>query len=307
MSKESSAICAYVESFKPYVRLDFYDLTDAERKVLRAMLSFTPRSSGLAIYKDIPAIARRANCSERTVQNVIHGYTRKDGTKAIGLMARGILSRTAPANRAKRRPATYRINWEAFSLDPRQIGDLEQRMQLPLPIPGLKTPPIPDDDNRETAGENPVEALRKTSPPGATAAPHMRKGCTPEVQRLHPRGAAAAPRFEILVESLSSERAENSCVVFDRGAVQIQPQSRKRATLSTIHPGLREKILRELREITQAAIGSPRPGPYPEDVANFNARLMRLACERAGIWAHVTEDLVQEFYESTLAKARGEN
>jgi helix-turn-helix protein len=91
-------------------------------------------SDGSTIWASIARLAAYSKFSERTVQRLIRG-----------LHAHGILTEIAPANAAKRRPATYRINEAAMHDDPVMAPYLNRQGQLPgvrrAPVPGE---PIPD-------------------------------------------------------------------------------------------------------------------------------------------------------------------
>lgn len=181
------AILQYLETLPYNARLDCYDLTHAERSLIRAMCGCSP-PKGFTVWLDIPALGVRANLSRKQIQRLIHGWIdSRNGQKHKGLKARGILTEVAKANRGLRRPATYRVNWDAFSLDPAQIGVLERRMQKNLP--GIKRPAVP--------GEEII--LPDAPPPPVTAPGNMRHGdaCpakTPLNNPARPSGLPGAPR-----------------------------------------------------------------------------------------------------------------
>ncbi len=115
-------------------RLHWYKLTTAEFALLTAMCEHC--SDGSTIWAAIPRLAAYSKLSERKVQRLIGA-----------LRGRGILSQLAPANTAKRRPATYRINEAGFQEDPRMAPYRARQEQLPgicrKPVPGE---PVPDRD-----------------------------------------------------------------------------------------------------------------------------------------------------------------
>jgi hypothetical protein len=113
-------------------RLHWYRLSVAEFALLTAMCEHC--SDGSTIWASIPRLAAYSKLSERKVQRLI-----------CHLCGRGILSQLAPANTARHRPVTYRINEPAFQDDPRMAAYRTCQKQLPgiphTPVPGE---PIPD-------------------------------------------------------------------------------------------------------------------------------------------------------------------
>lgn len=153
-SQNIDAILQYMEKLPYQARLDYFMLTHAERSLIRAMCSCSP-PKGFTVWLDIEDLGIRANLSRKQVQRLIHGWTdQRNGNQHHGLKARGIVTEVAKANRGRRRPATYRVNWDAFSLDPQLIGVLERRMQLTLP--GIKRPAVPGEEIQESS--SPVTA-----------------------------------------------------------------------------------------------------------------------------------------------------
>jgi hypothetical protein len=307
LSTEVDAVARYVEMLNPYARLDYYDVDVEEKSLLRAMLGCS-RGTGFVIHVEIKTLARKAGLSEKTARRRIQGYTSKNGTKVPGLMARGILSQTAPSNYREARPATYRINWEAFTIDARQIGDLEQKLQTRIPFPGMKMPPEPDAHNLAKPVETAEEDGGKNLPLAVTASP-------PGGQVVHawrsPRPSPAVTATAIgvnsgvdLCVSSSSKTNNNSCAAFERGAVEISKSwsSAPRSSWATLHPGIRARISRELERIAEAHVGMNTHGWTAEQFARHRAGNMRTACVRAEIWKHVTEDLVAEVYIAAVGK-----
>jgi hypothetical protein len=123
-----------LELLSPDMRLDFYVLTHSERSLLRAMCrlvelsNYVSHNQGAARHtayydhtytESIKTLAIWAHLSQRTVRNLLNGYT-KSGIHRPGLKARGIVSELAPANKGRRTLAVLRINWQAFELNRRQ-------------------------------------------------------------------------------------------------------------------------------------------------------------------------------------------
>jgi hypothetical protein len=123
-------------------RLHWYKLTGDELVLLQAMVEHC--SDGSTIWASVPRLAAYSKLSERKVQRLIHGEER-NGRHIPGLCDRGILSKLASGNAAKRRPATYRLNEDALEEDPRMGRYRNRQQQLPgigrRPVPGE---PIPD-------------------------------------------------------------------------------------------------------------------------------------------------------------------
>lgn len=137
---DGDAVQKYVLSLPPKARLEYYVLSRKDRDVLRAMLSFN--RTGAEIFPAVPTLAEEAELSVKTVQRSINGYKREDGKKVPGLRDRGILLELAPARGGKNpRAASYRINWEAFTVNPAKVGEIERRLQKTLP--GIKEKPMP--------------------------------------------------------------------------------------------------------------------------------------------------------------------
>ena len=137
-------------------RLHWYKLTPAEFALLTAMCEHC--SDGSTVWAAIPRLAAYSKLTERTVQYLIRG-----------LSARGVLSQLAPANGAKRRPATYRVNEAALEEDPRMSPYRIHRQQLPLT--GIQRRAIPGEPISD-----PVQPVHRS---GATVSPDP-------VQPLHP-------------------------------------------------------------------------------------------------------------------------
>jgi Helix-turn-helix domain len=127
-------------------RLHWYRLSSAEFALLTAMCEHC--SDGATIWAAVPRLAAYSKLSERKVQRAMRELCR-----------RGILSQLAPANAAKRRPTTYRINEAALQDDPRMAPYLTRQEQLPgiwrASVPGE---PIPDRDlvsaGHQTGGQS---------------------------------------------------------------------------------------------------------------------------------------------------------
>lgn len=144
-------------------RLHWYSLTTAEFSLLTAMCEHC--SDGSTIWAAIPRLAAYSKLSERTVQLLLREFC-----------SRGILSQLAPANTAKRRPATYRINEAALDDDPRMVPYRVRQQGLP----GVQRAPIPGEAVPDRCL---VQRVHQSS---ANNSPDL-------VQRLHQSGVKAAP------------------------------------------------------------------------------------------------------------------
>jgi hypothetical protein len=138
-------------------------LSASEFSLLTAMCEHC--SDGSTIWAAIPRLAAYSKLSERNVQLLIRSFC-----------SRGILSQLAPANTAKRRPTTYRINESALVDDPRMT--LYRMSQKKLP--GIHIPPIPGEP---VAEPNLVKPLHQSD---ETIAPNL-------VKPLHQSGETSAP------------------------------------------------------------------------------------------------------------------
>lgn len=151
-----------MEQLKPQTRLDYYVLTHAERSLLRAMCAYS--TEGAAFIHSIPVLAQRASMDERHARRLLRGYTRKDGTKSIGLIPRGIVTISAPANPVLERPATLTIRWEAMTIDPGKQHILERRMQLALPLTGKQAAVAEEEAAKADGSEHsPEQASRRVN------------------------------------------------------------------------------------------------------------------------------------------------
>jgi hypothetical protein len=123
-------------------RLHWYRLTPAEFCLLTAMLEHS--SDGLTIWPSIRRLAAYSKLSMKQIYNLIHGYTSTaTGEHVPGLLDRAIISEIAPANTAKRRPATYRVNEGAMVVDPAIIPYLSKERQETLP--GIRLAAVPGE------------------------------------------------------------------------------------------------------------------------------------------------------------------
>jgi hypothetical protein len=109
-------------------RLHFYRVDVFEFVVLTAMCQHD--WFGQSIWPSTKRLAAFAKLSRRKTEYVLQA-----------LCARGILSKLAPASRGKRKPATYRINEEAFEEDPRMAPYVKRQ----LPLPGVRIPAVPGE------------------------------------------------------------------------------------------------------------------------------------------------------------------
>jgi hypothetical protein len=330
------AVTRYVNKLPLGARLKYYQLSKGERFVLQAMLDCS-RDTGELIFATKETLAELAGVDEKTVHNAIHGYKRKDGTRQVGLKDRGILSQLAAPKRGKHKAVTYRINWEAFVIDPQQTGAIEERLQETLP--GMKTRPRPDSHHiaPESREQSPQPAGGKAVDPAkreATSPSLIGSRSLPGGQPLPPREATVAPVLKSFTSVSTSLTTNSSSAGSDRGVVQIpaagsekavvrepfsaKPKTsppRRAAGWATLHPAIRRRIERELELVKEAEVGSWSDyGKTPEQIAAAAGGRVRRACERAKIWPHVTEDLVQVTYELVLEmeeaqgqKPEGEN
>ena len=99
-------------------------------------------SDGSTVWASLPRLSTYADLSVRQIFNLIHGRDR-NGQHVPGLLQRGILSELAPANRGKKRPATYRINEGALEEKPGMARYLAAQRQGVLP--GIRRPSVPGE------------------------------------------------------------------------------------------------------------------------------------------------------------------
>jgi hypothetical protein len=100
------------------VLLYWADLSNVQKSVLDAMLEHC--SDGSVVWASLSRLAAYAKVSRKTVQRVLHGdeVSRRRRVKRQGLIGLGYVTELSKANAAKRRPATYRINFDALADDP---------------------------------------------------------------------------------------------------------------------------------------------------------------------------------------------
>lgn len=315
------AISRYMEGLPHQARLDYYSLSHAERSLLRAMCSCSP-PAGLTVWLSEENLGVRANLSRKHVQRLIHGWKdERNGTKHMGLKARGILTEVAKANRGRRRPATYRVNWDAFEIDPAHVGILERRMQMMLP--GVKRPAAPGEEiipQPATAGDTcdtvshveqklplipvvqkPVENLRMESG-------HMRHRVAPDASPC--RSTCVTVSHRVLdLSSRSSNRKPNQQLAESKqgGPVEIAGKAGSSKSAWQQLPGnLQRKMDREIDLIREARVGSASHSDErtPEEIAGEVRHLLLVAGERAGIWPQVSKQIAQETYDEVLADER---
>ena len=133
----------------PKTRLYWASLTNAEKSVLDAMYEHC--SDGSIVWAALPRLAAYSKLSRKTVQRALHGDHRKGRQHTLGLIGRGIVTQLAPANRGKKRPATYRINADALAEDP-QMERYKSRQQV---LPGIRRTAVPGE---------PIESCSTTDP-----------------------------------------------------------------------------------------------------------------------------------------------
>jgi hypothetical protein len=123
-----------------HARLLYYELTTAERALLRAMFEHAPE--GAMIEASPETLAGPSGVSVRNQWNLIHGRNRKDGSRIPGFLERRILDCTRKGRRAPHpKPAAYRFNEWACRLRPEVLAYLKAGIQQTLPgIPRPKEP-----------------------------------------------------------------------------------------------------------------------------------------------------------------------
>lgn len=321
---EGDAVLKYWrEELKPQTRLDYCSLSLAEAALLRAMCSFS--TEGAVVDKSLDVLARRAGFDRRTAQRLMNGY-KQGSRRVVGLKARGVVSELAPSQTKKAKPAVLRINWDALALDPAKRHILIRRMQSTLPE--MKEVPDPEKSpasqpSGKTAPKLPCAKNVKFFRPPRHSVQGVQTQCPPpsghDVQGPLDK---MSPQESGFVLGSSGNFSDNTSRAAERRSVEIpapgrekagslnkldfsNPKNRKPATFAGLHPGLQEKILKQLRLIRETKLGDDYNWSAGETKAGHSSRMMQLACERAGIWAHVTDDLVREFYESTLADELG--
>jgi hypothetical protein len=126
-----------------HARLLYYDLTTAERALLRAMFEYAPE--GAVIKASPETLAGPSGVSVRNQWNLIHGRNRKDGSRVPGFLERRILDCKTRGRRAPHpKPAAYVFNEWACRLRPEVLACLEAGVQqtLPgIPEPGKRQSP----------------------------------------------------------------------------------------------------------------------------------------------------------------------
>ena len=120
-----------------HARLLYYDLTTAERALLRSMFEHAPE--GATMEASPETYAETSGLSVRHIRNLIYGWNRKDGHRVRGLVERHILAETRKGRRAPNpKPAAYVFNEWALHLRPELASRLEVGIQLNLP--GVRRP-----------------------------------------------------------------------------------------------------------------------------------------------------------------------
>lgn len=327
---DSDAVQKYWrKELKPQTRLDYCSLSLAEAALLRAMCSFS--TEGAAVDKSLDVLARRAGFDRRTAQRLMNGY-KQGSRRVVGLKARGVVSELAPSQTKKAKPAVLRINWDALVLDPAKRHILIRRMQGALP--GMQQPIDPEqspsavkDTSGKTASDIPacVKDVNFYRPPRQNVQGVQTQCPGPPGHDVQRSPDKMSPQESGFVLGSSGKSFVNTSPGAERGVVEIpaaipeksgvsrlskidfsNQKTRKPATYADLHPGLREKIKRELAAIMDNQLGLNTYGWSAQQHARRAANNMRLACDRAGIWPHVTDDLVQEQYEIALAEAKKE-
>lgn len=323
-SAQLDAVRKYLAGLKPQIRLDYYDLTPAVRSFIRAMLSKS--KNGVAVFASLKTLSVVANISRKTAQRMVNGYTTREGREVIGLKAQGIITEIAPANSRERRCATFQVNWDAFSIDPKRMGELERRLQLPLP--GMKTPPVPDEPEPQQAQDDrPAQPaardvlslpmfplVQKAVEHGSPPMDKMSIVSGQSGQGLRSKWPGSTDKMSTNLEvlNLSSDLGAETGV--PRGvanlAVETGPSvtqkaggfSRKpeKSAWAKLHPGLMAKLKKQLSLAEEGRAGMNTYGWTPEAIAAERRRVVLLAAQRAGIWDHVAKDLAEESYCAQL-------
>lgn len=321
---QSDALTKYWMSLPPMVRLGYCLVSRGEKALLEAMCCFS--TDGAAVDRSLPTLARRAGMTRKSAQRLLNGY--KNGSREVpGLKSRAVVTEQAPSKTKvgkKTKPAVLHINWEALVLDPAKKHILWNKMQRPLP--GMKTRPDPEEDPRAETPQPGAPLSGKTvdlpvnfiPPPGhsvqggRTSCPAPPGHCVqgpPDIVSREEVGFAFGSSGESSVQKASAGD--------ERGVVQILPASAgtavssqpvpkaakpKKSAWDALHPGLYRKLKHELD-----LLGDSHTNMYGwtcEQVAGESQRRVLIACERAGIWRHVADQLALETYDIVLAEER---
>jgi hypothetical protein len=116
------------------------------------------------------------------------------------------------------------------------------------------------------------------------------------VQGEHERGSKG-------VQGAPRNKEESGTKTFNHEpCVQPGQISTDCPTWKALPEGLRQKVLREVRSMTEARTGSGIYGgeSTAEQIAEIERRVMREACNRANIWPDRAEKIAQEFYNMAL-------
>jgi hypothetical protein len=319
-TEQIDAVRKYLAGLKPQIRLDYYDLSPAERSFIRAMLSKS--RNGVAVFASLKTLSQIANISRKTAQRLVNGYTTREGRKVIGLKARAIITESAPANTRERRCATFQVNWDAFTIDPRRIGELERRLQMPLP--GMKTPPVPDEpepqDDRpaHTAARDELtiplfplvqKAVERGHPPtdkmsivSGQSGQGLRSKCPGSTDKMSTNleylnlGSDLGSETD-LSRGVASFAVESSTSVTQKADV---PKKSGKSAWEKLHPGLMAKLNQKLEIMKEGRAGRNTYGWTDQDHAEDWRDTVYNASIAAGIWEHVAKDLAMEAYEAML-------
>lgn len=149
-----------------HARLFWYQLEPAELLALKGMVEHC--SNGSVIFPSIRRLSAYTKLSKKQLQRLIHGWDERKKEKATadepeadatgkkkkrwiwkitkhreGFLERGILTQVAKHNKAKRQPATYRLNEAVLTIDPAMYEFIAQDMQGVLP--GVDRKPAPGE------------------------------------------------------------------------------------------------------------------------------------------------------------------
>ena len=307
-NKDQDAISLYLEKLPYTARLDYYQLTKNEVSLLRAMCSCTANGAAQTVWLDVPELARRAKISIKTAQRTIHGYVDRSGEKHQGLKARGILTKIAEEKRGHRVPATWRVNWDAFTVDPQWVPVIENRLQLTLP--GIKRPAVPGEEipaSEKTAASAQATSVNVTHLMRQNDAPHAsprRMTCV----NLTDRVLDLSSRSNI---ELSNRTAGHE----HRGVIELAPSQQlasppqkavsRKSSFEKLPQSLQNKVVTNLQTLQATREGQNFADERtPEDIAGECRHLVLIACDRAGVWPAVAQMIGREEYQTVLIDER---
>jgi hypothetical protein len=310
---ELDAVRQYLlQELTPQTRLDYYELTNGERALLRAMCASSKdgQQVGASGRRDekgrregsLEWLAMRSGLSKRQVWRLLNGYKR-EGREVKGLEARGLITKLAEANEKYFRPAIWRINWFAFEPDAEKIPYLESRMQRELP--GIERAASPEhtlpSESTTSMGapvasdavENPVEI--------APTHGHGVHGAIDTVSMGYGHGVHGA--MDTVSTNIGFGSIGSSSSSLEKNSAAPKSVFKKRWSWNSLHPGIYRRLAKQLQELSDSAAGFNPYGRSPEEIATRERQMVLRAAERAEIWPNVAQDLAQETYEAALERA----